>query len=129
MKTSPVTIALTAANLGLLLFVLLSRTPPAHAEDGLPVLRGRALEILDDEGRVRASILLHAAEKGYPETVMLRLIDEHGRPEVKMGASERGGGVSFLGVDDGTQVLLRADGEECSLKLANADGKQQILKP
>jgi hypothetical protein len=63
----------------------------------------------------------------YPETVVLRLIDANGRPEVKIAASEWG--LSFVGESDETQVLLRADGSDSSLKLANKDGKHQLIKP
>lgn len=67
--------------------------------------------------------------KKYPETVILRLIDPHGRPEVKIVASEQGAGLSFVGDSDATQVLLAADGRESSLKLTNKDGRQQLVTP
>jgi hypothetical protein len=127
-------IALTLVNLALLLFLLLPRVAPALASEP-SVLRGRALEIVDDQGRVRASIKVHAAEtfaptgKKYPETVMLRLIDPNGRPEVKIGASVDGGGLGLVGDSDTTQVVLQAEGSESSLKLKNKDGKEQLLSP
>jgi hypothetical protein len=102
------------------------------------VLRGSALEIVDDQGRVRASIKLQAGDPhykwpdgkvGYPETVMFRLIDGKGRPEVKMGASEEGGGVSFLGDNDNTVVMLKSEGADSLIKLTNKAGKQQLIKP
>jgi hypothetical protein len=128
-------IALTLLNLGLLLFLLLPRLAPARADNEVPVLRGRALEIVDDRGRVRASIKVHAAEtfaatgKKYPETVMLRLIDPNGRPEVKMGASVDGAGLGLVGESDTTQVLLQAEGSESSLMLKNRDGTERRFSP
>jgi len=107
----------------------------ALADNSASVIRGRALEIVDDQGRVRASIKLLPAEtfkptgKKYPETVILRLIDANGRPEVKIAASEEGAGLSFVGDSDATQVLLRADGTDSSLKLQNKNGTQRIVKP
>src|ERR1700730_12332571 len=72
-------IALTIVNLGLLIYTLGQTRPAAVA----PVLRGRALEIVDDQGRVRASIKVQPATmangKPYPENVILRLIDPNGR--------------------------------------------------
>src|SRR5918992_3550120 len=118
MKTQRVLIVLTILNLMLLAFLLLSRTEPALATSQTSVLRGRALEIVDDRGRVRASIKVHAAErfeptgKKYPETVVLRLIDANGRPEVKLAASVEGGGLSFVGQSDETRAQLSADGRE-----------------
>ena len=133
--TQRLLIALTIVNLALLVFLLLPQVAPALANSTTPVLRGRALEIVDDQGRVRASIKVHAAEtfaptgKKYPETVMLRLIDPNGRPEVKIGASVQGGGLGLVGRADATQVILQAEEADSSLKLANEDGKQQLFKP
>jgi len=129
-------IALTIVNLALLVFLLLPpHVAPALANSTTPVLRGRALEIVDDQGRVRASIKVHPAEtfaptgKKYPETVVLRLIDPNGRPEVKIGASVQGGGLGLVGRADATQVILQAEEADSSLKLANEDGKQRVFKP
>lgn len=135
MKIQRLLIALTVVNLGLLMFLLLPHIGPALANSAAPVVRGRALEIVDDQGRVRASIKVQPAEtfkptgKKYPETVILRLIDPNGRPEVKIVASEQGAGLSFVGDSDATQVLLEADGTDSSLKLTNKDGRQQLVKP
>jgi hypothetical protein len=125
--------ALTLLNLGLLTF-LLARVAPAQARGGATVLRGRALEILDEQGRVRASIQVHPAAgtpegKPYPDTVILRLIDPNGRPEVKLQASERGGGLGLVGASDSTQALVRAEGTDASVRLTNGDGRQQLIRP
>jgi hypothetical protein len=102
------------------------------------VLRGSALEIVDDQGRVRASIKLHAADPTYkwpdgktgiPETVMFRLIDAKGRPEVKLGGSEQGAGLGLIGETDSTHLVLKAEGGDTSIKLTNKDGKQQLVRP
>ncbi len=137
MKIQRLLIVLTVVNLGRLLVLLAQiRLPEAHGVE--PVLRGRALEIVDDQGRVRASITLHPADPhvkmpsgktGYPETVMLRLIDPKGRPEVKLGASEQGGGLGLVGATDSTHIVLEAEGADSSLKLINKDGRQQLITP
>ena len=127
--------ALTLVNLALLLFLLLPRSTPAFAAGDAQVLRGRELQIVDEQGRVRASIKVHPANtfaqtgKKYPDTVMLRLIDPNGRPEVKIGASVDGAGIGLVGDNDSTQVLLQAQGSETSLTLKNKDGKEQRLAP
>ncbi|MCA1696315.1 MAG: hypothetical protein LC749_17235, partial [Actinobacteria bacterium] len=54
MKIQRVLIALTVVNLALLVFVLVQIK-------SAPVLRGRSLEIVDDQGRVRASIKVQPA--------------------------------------------------------------------
>ena len=135
MRSQHLLFALTALNLVLLLFILFSSTVPALASTSVsPVLRGRALEIVDDRGRVRASIKLHPAHtfeptgKRYPETVMLRLIDPNGRPEIKIGASVEGGGLSLVGISDSTQVLLLAD-SSTSVRLKNRTGQERVIRP
>jgi hypothetical protein len=135
MKIQRLLLGLTLLNLALLLFLLLSRTEPLLAAGSSQVLRGSALEIVDNRGRVRASIKVQPAEtfersgRKYPETVMLRLIDARGRPAVKIGASEEGGGLSLVGDNDATQILLHADGAESSLRLKNQAGREQMIRP
>ena len=130
-------IALACINCALLIYNILETRPVAAAE--VPaVVQARSLEIVDDHGRVRASIKLHPADpdyrwpdgrKGVPETIMFRLIDANGRPEVKLGASEEGGGLGLIGQSDATQIVLKAEGAVTSVKLSNQDGKQQLLRP
>jgi hypothetical protein len=136
MKIQRLSIILTVINLLLLTFSL-AQFHPTEAQVAAPVLRGRALEIVDNEGRVRASINVHPAGpsmpvpdgKIYPETVMLRLIDPNGRPSVKLGASEQGSGLGLGGDSDLTYVVLKAEGANSSLKLTNKDGREQLVKP
>src|SRR5690348_11944691 len=100
MKTQRLTVVLTIINLGLLVFLLAQVRLHIDTHgvrvwsnvDGA-VLRGRALELVDNQGRTRAAINLHPADQvhGYPETVILRLVDENGRPSVKLSTSEQGG--------------------------------------
>ena len=135
MKIQRLLVVLTVVNSGLLIFLLASHMRLALADNSASVIRGRALEIVDDQGRVRASIKLLPAEtfkptgKKYSETVILRLIDANGRPEVKIAASVQGAGLSFVGDSDATQILLRAEGMDSSLKLQNKNGTQRIVKP
>lgn len=134
MKLNRLFAALTLVNLALTAYLLVRTANPVQAASVAPVLRGKMLEIVDDQGRVRASIKLHPASvfqqtgRAIPETVMFRLIDEKGRPEVKIGASADGGGLGFVGAKDSTQVLLGAEGAESRLKLV-VDGREQLWKP
>src|SRR5262249_50331431 len=56
MKTPRGVVALTVVNVVLALSSLGRFVQPARAEDPPPVLRARALQIVDDQGRVRASL-------------------------------------------------------------------------
>lgn len=142
MKAQRIFIALTIINLALTMFLIFQigrvDAGTAEASGTLPVLRGSSLEIVDDQGRVRASIKIHDGDPkfkmpdgkiGYPETVMFRLIDPNGRPEIKIGASVEGGGVGIVGETDTTHALLEAQGPDALLKLTNKAGKQQLIKP
>jgi hypothetical protein len=137
MKTQRFLVVITVFNLLLLLFTL-SQKRAVAAEGTAPVLRGRALEIVDDRGRVRASIRIQPADPtvkmpdgtvGYPETVLLRLIDSKGGPNVKLGATERGAGLLLGGESDPTYVQILAKGPSTSLKLSNKDGREQLITP
>lgn len=134
MKMQRIAIALTAINLVLMVF-LLAQMHPATAQqqqNTSQVLRGRALEIVDSLGKVRASISVlppvTANGKVYPQTVLLRLIDSHGGPLVKLSAAEDGGGLNLDdGSDGGVQIITNNSGS--FLKIKNQNGREQVLKP
>jgi hypothetical protein len=137
MKSQRLVFTLTALNFLLLVF-LLAQLRPVQANPASTVLRGSALEIVDARGRVRASIVVHPANdtfqmpdgtRGYPETVMLRLIDQNGRPEVKIGASVQGGGVGVVGETDEVQARMGANRAEASLHLQTKAGGERVFKP
>jgi hypothetical protein len=128
--------ALVALNLVVLSLGLAQQLHAALAQDPLPVLRGRALEIVDAQGRVRASISVlppgtSTSGEEQSETVLLRLITERGRPTVKIGSSEPTSGLSFAG-PSGTKdsyLILQTRGTTSSLKLRNENGREQVLAP
>jgi hypothetical protein len=137
MKTQRLAIALTVLNLVILTFILL-RAKAAASTEVAPVLRGRALEIVDDQERIRAMIKIFPADPtvkmpdgttGYPETVLLRLIDSKGGPHVKIAATEDGSAVSLGGESNPTHVQVLARGTSTSLKLVNKDGQEQVIEP
>lgn len=129
MKLQPILIVLTVVNLLILVLTFGQIRPAAAAADISPVLRGRALEIVDDSGAVRASIKVYPAKDGEKETVMLRLITEKGRPSVKISASEQAAGLSFAGPTGTKQTYVQiiSEGEKSLLRLKNEDGKEVVL--
>ncbi|HEV8306655.1 MAG TPA: hypothetical protein VGW35_03225 [Methylomirabilota bacterium] len=137
MKIQRLLVTLTIINFMLLVF-LLAQMRPVAANTESSVLRGRGLEIVDQRGKVRASIAVQPANDtyrmpdgtiGYPETVILRLIDPNGRPGVKLQASVQGAGIGLGGESDPTYARLGAKGAESSLHLRNKDGREQVIKP
>ena len=135
MKVQRLPIVLALVNLALLIFTV-AQMRSAAAESVPQVVRARALEIVDERGRVRASLNVLPAKtepngEAYAETVLLRLITERGRPSVKIGASERAAGISLTGPSNTKQtwVILEAKGTATSLRLKNEDGREQIVAP
>ena len=128
--------ALTALNIAVVALGSAPQLRAAFAQSELPVLRGRALQIVDDQGRVRASISVLPPDKSKPgeaasDTVLLRLITEQGRPTVKISSSEPTSGLSFAG-PTGTKdsyLILQTKGTMSSLKLRNEDGSERVLTP
>lgn len=135
MKTRTL-LLLTAMNLALLLLTVAQQFRPAFAQGELPVLRGRGLEIVDAQGRVRASIQVLPPAKSQggedeAETVLLRLITERGRPSVKIASSEPASGLSFAGPTGtkDTYVTLGSNATTSSLKLRNENGREHVISP
>ena len=137
MNTQRLLLILTAVNLGLLGYqVIRPHVATASTADVPAVLRGHALEIVDAQGKVRASIAVLPQDskviwkgKPYPETVLLRLISPEGRPNVKLGASRMGAGLVIGGESDPTYVQVLAEGGESTIKLINKDSSERLIKP
>jgi hypothetical protein len=132
MKIQRLLIALTVINLGLLAFTLAQIRLHIGSQgirvwtnvDG-SVLRGRALEIVDGQGNVRASINVYPADpiRPYPETALFRLIDQEGRPSVKLAVvSDRGGGLLLATNQQGNYVQLSGEGMKVT-----KDGQPQTI--
>jgi hypothetical protein len=137
MKTQPLLIVLTGVNLGLLSYQLIEPRPGLAATPDVPaVIRGRALEIVDDRGKVRASITVIPEDpkviwngKPYPETTLLRLMSPDGRPNVKLGATRLGAGLLIGGEANPTYIQVIAEGGETRVKLINKDKRERVIQP
>ena len=114
---------MAALNAGLLL-LLLVQGGRASAQAPAPVLRGRALELVDDRGQIRARLNV---EPGG--TVVLRLLDQEGTIRVKLGADQKGSGL--LLANDATEpgVHLLATAEGSSVRVVNKDGRERVVTP
>ena len=132
MKLQRFLVALTAANL-VLLVLLLAQGHPALGGDS-DILRGRALEIIDEQGQVRARINIEPATtmpdgKASPEAVVFRLADPLGRIRVKLGADQDGSGLLLANDSQLPGVHILANEKGSSLKLANKDGRAKSFAP
>lgn len=133
MKTQRLAVILTVINLGVLLVVLLLITS-ASRSDIAPVLRGRAFELVDENGRLRAEIKIMPAEPstkmpdgsiGYPESVLFRLFDSEGGPNVKISSTEDGSGVVLGGESGYIQILSGTT--DPTIKLVNKNGDERVI--
>lgn len=135
MKTHRLLIALTAANAGMFVYNL-AQPHATAATENLPAVRTRSLEIVDESGRVRAELKVLPADpnikmpdgsKGYPETVLFRLITSKGAPNVKLAAPDDGAGL-VLGSDKGyIQILSRQANP--FIKVVDKEGQEKFVKP
>lgn len=127
---------LTVVNLGVLVFTLADRKVVEARSDTPQVVRARALEIVDGQGRLRATIGVMPVDatpgsQPFPETVLFRLITERGRPAIKVSASEEGSGFMAAG-PTGTQntyITLGSKGTTASIRMKNEGGAEQTLAP
>ena len=144
MKSERLATGLTALNLVVLLFVLgwgpryataVAATPPqvrpSPAAEVVPVLRGRALELVDEAGQVRSRI--NVEQDGE---VVLRLIDRKGTIRVKLGAGEGGSGLLLLdeATEPAVQMIARRSGTSnrpttTSITLRGSGGEPRVIKP
>jgi hypothetical protein len=115
-----ITAALTVLNLAILTGAAIQSRPAPEGE----VLRGRALELMDERGKSRASIRVEPGGQ-----VVLRLMDQQGTIRVKLGASEDGSGLLLANdaTEPGVHLVANADGS--SMRVANKDGHQRVIVP
>jgi hypothetical protein len=126
--------ALTAINLVLLLLLLLLTVTQARRTMGqrpTPILRGRALELVDDRGQVRSRLDVEPTGE-----VVLRLLDQHGTIRVKLGAGEDGSGL--LLTDEATEPAIHLIARQTatserptttSITVAGRGGLQRVIRP
>ena len=130
-------IVLVAINLAFLGLAVARGSHPSDAP--ADVLRVRALELVDDHGRVRAELRVLPAQPnlkmpdgtvGYPETVQLRLFTSTGGPNVKLDAMEDGAGLVLGGASGSGYLQFLSRGKnDPFIKLVTKNGREQTVKP
>lgn len=133
MRNQRILAVLTVLNLVLLAGLALDRVRPVFAKQSAsPVLRGSALEIVDAQGRLRATIGVLPPSivdsKRYPETVLLRLIDPKSGPIVKIGAAANGAAIGLTdGADRGVQIFAHDTGS--FVRIVDRAGRERVMRP
>ena len=122
-------VILSAVNLVIFAYNLAEMR--AAAQTVPQVLRGRALEIVDAQGRARATLNLQPAGNGHSEIVLFRLINERQRPAVKISTSEEGSGLMLAcgATTHDTYAVIDSTGTTNQLRLRDEDGREQLIKP
>ena len=111
-------VALSILNLVVLVFLLTQTGTTSAQTDVLPLVSAKALEIVDEGGKVRAQIKVESNGE-----VIFRLRDSEGTIRSKYGADERGS--ALLLMDDRTEatVRIRANKDGGGLSLYDREGK------
>jgi hypothetical protein len=127
MKSQRFVMAFTLVNsvlllTSLVLFVAQSR--PTSAKGIPPVLRAHALELVDENGEVRAQFTVEDSGVG-----VLRLRDETGTIRVKLGADQEGSGLLLLNDETEPGIQMLADSTGTTVTLTAKDGAQQVIVP
>jgi hypothetical protein len=96
-----------------------------------PVLRARALELVDGHGRVRSRLNVESSGE-----VVFRLFDQSGTIRVKLGAGESGSGLVLNDetTEPGVHIVARRDPvpgrlKTTSITLTGADGRERVITP
>ena len=120
----------TLLNLGL---AWAAHMGTAAAKEPEGVLRARGLQIVDEQGRVRASITLEPPTvvdgRQYPETVLLRLTDPQSGPVVKLTAAADGSALGLSSDSNGGGVRAFAKRSDSFVEVKGTDGQVRIIKP
>jgi len=126
-------VGLAVVNVGLFIVLIVGQVRSLSAHQvSQGVLRARGLEIVDEQGRVRASITVHGPETvngiRYPETVLFRMADPTSGPVVKLTAAANG---SALGLSDDANggIQLYARDTASFVRVVNKQGRERIVRP
>lgn len=136
MKSMWVANGLAVLNAVLLTGLIATHVQSLSAAQDLPVLRGRGLEIVDDQGHVRASIKVHGTEtvngRQYPGGVVLVMGSPQLPPAVKLAASDNGGGLGLSTAQqlpDGRPVGVQLHATDARVVLINSKGRERVFIP
>ncbi len=117
-------VAITLCILNLLLLVFLAAQEHSSAQLAIPeVLRARAIEIVDENGKVRAQLNIEKTGEA-----VFRLRDQKGTIRTKIGAGEDGSGLSMMDDRTDATVQIRANKDGGGITLFSRDGQRHEVK-
>ena len=114
--------AVTTGCLGIVLVMSASlQDRPAAAQTQPDIVRARAIELVDDRGRVRAQLDVESSGE-----VVFRLRDSAGTIRVKLGASEDGSGLLLANEDTEPGVHILANRRATSVTVQRGQQRRVI---
>jgi hypothetical protein len=118
-----VAVALTVINFVVLFAVLVESSTAAVQASG-DIIRGKALELVDQRGQIRARFNVESDGQ-----VVLRLLDQEGTIRVKLGADKAGSGLVLNNdaTEPGVHILAKDAGTK--IRLATKDGRERVITP
>ena len=113
-----------ALAIALCLLVAKAAAPGPGDPDAPPVLRVQKIELVDEQGVVRAR--LNTESNGE---VMLQLMDQRGEIRVKLGASSEGSGLILMNdlAQPGVHMLAKSAG--AAVTLTDRENRQRVITP
>ena len=130
MKAQVIAVAVTIVNL-VLLALNAAHVGSAPNEVMVPMLRGRALELVDERGLVRTRM-----EVKPGGNVVLQLFDQQGVVKVKLDAGEDGSGLWLADetTQSGVQIVARHSGTTdrpatTGIRMTRPTGESRGLAP
>ena len=123
MKARRLVVLLTTINTAVLV-VLLIRSSSLFAASEPETVRARAIELVDQQGRVRAQ--LNVEPNGE---AVFRLRDAKGEIRVKLGADGEGSGLILLDGATEPRIHMLAKDSGISVTLTNKNGQRRVITP
>ena len=105
----------------LLLFFLLVQVPSTAQPSVTPLVRARAIELVDENGKVRAQFGVETTGE-----VVFRMRDAKGTIRSKFSASEDGSGLSLM--DNRTEATVQIRSNPASVLLIDKEGHERVVK-
>ena len=114
---------LTGINLALLIWLVAAGREVVAQQDVASVLRANTIELVDDNGVVRAQLI--ASVDG--ET-LLRMRDAKGEVRVKLGAGEDGSGLLLADQSTEPGLHILAKRGATTLSLTDTNGTRRVIR-
>lgn len=107
-----------------LFFLVAASRAPSTDPQTISVLRGRAMELVSENGEIRARLNVEANGD-----VVFRIFDQDGTIRLKLAAGKGGSGLVLL--DDTTEpgVQILADSSGGVIRLRNKAGQGRLVTP